>query len=212
MLNMRLVKLTSKKTFKSHTLIINHVNELQEENEDLKARIKILEQDELAKPLAVRARGLEMKHYLAIRKAIIEKTLETGHTYDLVFIHPELLNTIKSEFDEELALSVMHSSKIGTGNLIIEGRTFIPNSCLVKDQYIITNAETINPLSTSNRQTPMTPEKTNEPVKYHCYDSCNKCSGNNDYDVTDSLDGRMMECKTKCRDCGFTSLLGAWLL
>ena len=50
----------------------------------------------------------------------------------------------------------------------------------------------------------MTPEKTNEPVKYHCYDSCNKCSGNNDYDVTDSLNGMIMECKTKCRDCGFT--------
>jgi hypothetical protein len=46
--------------------------------------------------------------------------------------------------------------------------------------------------------------KTNEPVKYHCYDSCNKCKGVNDYHVTDSLDGRMMECKTKCKECGFT--------
>lgn len=42
------------------------------------------------------------------------------------------------------------------------------------------------------------------PIKYHCYDSCNKCGDVNDYAVTDSLDGRMMECETKCMKCGFT--------
>ena len=40
-------------------------------------------------------------------------------------------------------------------------------------------------------------------VKYHCYDSCNFCGGHNDYKVTDSLEGRIMECKTKCDECGF---------
>ena len=50
---------------------------------------------------------------------------------------------------------------------------------------------------------PIHPPKTNGPVNYHCYDSCNKCGEVNDYNVTDSLDGRMMECKTKCKACGF---------
>ena len=54
------------------------------------------------------------------------------------------------------------------------------------------------------KQTPVTPTKTDEPVKYHCHDSCNKCGGNNNYYVTDSIDGRMLECKTECRECGFT--------
>ena len=53
-------------------------------------------------------------------------------------------------------------------------------------------------------KTPMHPKKSDEPVKYHCYDSCNKCGEVSDYTVTDSLDGRMMECKTKCKTCGFT--------
>ncbi len=52
-----------------------------------------------------------MKHYLAIRKAIIEKTLETGHTFDVVFIHPELLNTIRYEFDETTAVSARYFLK-----------------------------------------------------------------------------------------------------
>ena len=46
--------------------------------------------------------------------------------------------------------------------------------------------------------------KKQTPVKYHCHGSCNKCGGNNNYDVTDSIDGRMLECKTECRECGFT--------
>jgi len=49
---------------------------------------------------------------------------------------------------------------------------------------------------------PKHPAKSKGPVKYHCYDSCNKCTGVNEYNVTDSLDGRMLECKTKCKDCG----------
>ncbi len=50
-LNMRMV-INDKKDTQGHTLIINHVNELQEENDNLKARIKILER-ELGKPLGV---------------------------------------------------------------------------------------------------------------------------------------------------------------
>ena len=53
------------------------------------------------------------------------------------------------------------------------------------------------------KQTPVTPNKTECPVKYHCHDSCNKCSGVNDCEVTGSINGRMSECKTKCKDCGF---------
>ena len=51
---------------------------------------------------------------------------------------------------------------------------------------------------------PVHPPKTNEPVKCHCYDSCNNCGEVNDHTVTDSLDGHIMECKTKCKECGFT--------
>lgn len=54
------------------------------------------------------------------------------------------------------------------------------------------------------KHAPITPKKSNETVKYHCYDSCNKCGEVNDYDVTDSLDGHMLECKAKCKECGFT--------
>ena len=52
--------------------------------------------------------------------------------------------------------------------------------------------------------TPIYPKKSNEPVKYHCHDSCNACGGNNNCETTDSMEGRMMECKTKCTDCGHT--------
>ena len=41
------------------------------------------------------------------------------------------------------------------------------------------------------------------PVQYQYYDSCNKCGEVNDITVTDSMDGRLMECKTKCESCGF---------
>jgi len=45
----------------------------------------------------------------------------------------------------------------------------------------------------------------NEPIKYHNHGSCNSCGGSkNRAKVTDSLDGRMLECKTECEDCGFT--------
>ena len=46
--------------------------------------------------------------------------------------------------------------------------------------------------------------KDTGPVKYHCHDSCNACGENNDVTVTDTMDGRMMECRTVCRDCGHT--------
>ena len=48
-----------------------------------------------------------------------------------------------------------------------------------------------------------TPKKNTGPVKYHCYDSCNKCGDVNDVQVTDSMEGHLMECKTKCIKCGF---------
>ena len=43
---------------------------------------------------------------------------------------------------------------------------------------------------------------SNEPTQYHCNDSCNACGGNNEVTVTDTLEGHLMECKTKCKDCG----------
>jgi hypothetical protein len=44
----------------------------------------------------------------------------------------------------------------------------------------------------------------NKPINYHCNDSCNKCGNcNNTIKVTDTLDGRLMECKTTCKSCGF---------
>jgi len=49
---------------------------------------------------------------------------------------------------------------------------------------------------------PLKPSKSNKPVKYHCYDSCNKCGGVNDVSVTDATDAHTLECKKKCRDCG----------
>ncbi len=39
-------------------------------------------------------------------------------------------------------------------------------------------------------------------VKYHVPGSCNYCGGKNLVEVTDSLDGKMMECKTTCEACG----------
>ncbi len=38
---------------------------------------------------------------------------------------------------------------------------------------------------------------------YHKPESCNKCAGDNSLTVTDSLDGHMHECKTRCDACGF---------
>ncbi|NRA76723.1 MAG: hypothetical protein HRU18_00825 [Pseudoalteromonas sp.] len=52
--------------------------------------------------------------------------------------------------------------------------------------------------------TPKHPEKSSNPVKYHCHDSCNKCGEVNEVDVTDTMDGRMMECRTTCETCGHT--------
>lgn len=51
--------------------------------------------------------------------------------------------------------------------------------------------------------TPLTPPKSDKPVEYCCHDSCNKCGGVNNSTTTDSLDGRMLECKTVCVNCGF---------
>jgi len=38
---------------------------------------------------------------------------------------------------------------------------------------------------------------------YHCYDSCNKCSGVNDFNAVYSDTGHIEECETKCTICGF---------
>lgn len=40
-------------------------------------------------------------------------------------------------------------------------------------------------------------------AKYHNPNSCNKCSKENQVTVTDSLEYHMLECKTKCKSCGF---------
>lgn len=41
-------------------------------------------------------------------------------------------------------------------------------------------------------------------VEYHNKYSCNKCKGENEVTVTDSLDGHtIMGAKTKCSECGF---------
>jgi len=41
-------------------------------------------------------------------------------------------------------------------------------------------------------------------VKYHCHNSCNSCGGENKVIPTDSLDGRLLECRTECKSCGFS--------
>ena len=53
-----------------------------------------------------------------------------------------------------------------------------------------------------NIMKPSPSKKDTGVVEYHCHDSCNACSGVNEYTVTDSLDGRMMECSTVCKECG----------
>lgn len=51
---------------------------------------------------------------------------------------------------------------------------------------------------------PKTNSSKETKVEYHCWDSCNKCAGVNDYNVTSMLDNHvMLECETQCRDCGF---------
>lgn len=41
-------------------------------------------------------------------------------------------------------------------------------------------------------------------VQYHCMGSCNKCSGENEVTVTDTLDGHtIISANTKCKGCGF---------
>jgi len=50
---------------------------------------------------------------------------------------------------------------------------------------------------------PSIPKVSAGKVKYHCHDSCNSCGDVNECKTTDSLDGRMMECETKCKKCGF---------
>ncbi|MBL4940051.1 MAG: hypothetical protein JKY81_00140 [Colwellia sp.] len=52
------------------------------------------------------------------------------------------------------------------------------------------------------QQKPTHPPKTNDPVKYHCHDSCNACGGVNEINVTASCGGHMEEAKTKCKTCG----------
>jgi len=38
---------------------------------------------------------------------------------------------------------------------------------------------------------------------YHVKESCNFCGGENDIvKITDSMEGRIHECETKCLDCG----------
>lgn len=49
---------------------------------------------------------------------------------------------------------------------------------------------------------PSAPKNANQPTEYHCYDSCNACVGVNAYEVTDSIDYRIMECETECKECG----------
>ena len=38
---------------------------------------------------------------------------------------------------------------------------------------------------------------------YHDPNSCNKCSKDNEVTITDSLEYHMLECKTRCKSCGF---------
>ena len=39
--------------------------------------------------------------------------------------------------------------------------------------------------------------------KYHVKESCNYCGGLNEVtDITDSFEGYIHECETKCKDCG----------
>jgi hypothetical protein len=44
----------------------------------------------------------------------------------------------------------------------------------------------------------------NEPVKYHCIDSCNSCGGANRTLAPSIDEGGIYESKTKCDNCGFT--------
>ncbi len=52
------------------------------------------------------------------------------------------------------------------------------------------------------QQKPAHPPKSNDPVKYHCYDSCNACGEVNEVEAK-ALDGvHIEEAKTKCKSCG----------
>lgn len=37
---------------------------------------------------------------------------------------------------------------------------------------------------------------------HHCKDSCNKCAGKNTIHITDTINGHVSECETKCAKCG----------
>jgi hypothetical protein len=43
----------------------------------------------------------------------------------------------------------------------------------------------------------------NSATKYHCYTSCNKCSGDNEINIRSTDNGVVSECETKCNVCGF---------
>lgn len=39
-------------------------------------------------------------------------------------------------------------------------------------------------------------------AEYHCMYSCNKCTGENEVEVADTISGHICEAKTTCRSCG----------
>lgn len=49
---------------------------------------------------------------------------------------------------------------------------------------------------------PLHQKETNEPVKYHCMNSCNACGGENELIKTYTCDYHIEEAVTKCKDCG----------
>lgn len=51
-------------------------------------------------------------------------------------------------------------------------------------------------------QKPSYPPKSNEPVKYHCNDSCNACGGVNEVTPVSKDGYHLEEAETKCKACG----------
>lgn len=49
---------------------------------------------------------------------------------------------------------------------------------------------------------PLHQPETNEPVKYHCMDSCNACGDVNEIIETWMIESYVVEAKTKCKKCG----------
>ena len=52
------------------------------------------------------------------------------------------------------------------------------------------------------QQKPIHPPKSNEPVKYHCSNSCNACGEENEVTPTSKDGYHVEEAKTKCNTCG----------